>query len=133
MTSQTNNRDKRRAPRRRRQGARRRYTFITDTQRLKFLSLLQHTQMTIKQASTLCEIPYENAKLINKIYNEDGRLYRMNKICQHIEIEVPSEVLQAPAVQPSSHLPHGPQTFSKTQIHNNTTNRRTQSSGSGPE
>lgn len=36
--------------------------------------------MTIKRAAWLARIPYENAKLINKVYKFDGRAHRLNRI-----------------------------------------------------
>ena len=36
--------------------------------------------MRINKAAEMCDIPYENAKLINKVYLAEGRKYRIRTI-----------------------------------------------------
>lgn len=56
------------------------YQFISDTQRKELLALLEDPAISIKQASRLCNIPYENAKLINRVYKNEGRTKRLKQI-----------------------------------------------------
>ena len=53
------------------------YKLINDEQRAHFLELVNIQKLNIKQAATLANIGYENAKIINKIYKEDGRDFRL--------------------------------------------------------
>ena len=56
------------------------YKFITDLQRQQFLDCMLQPRTTIKQAALNCNIPYENAKLINRVYNNEGRAHRLKSI-----------------------------------------------------
>ena len=62
---------------------------------------METQQMTIRTASKRCNIPYENAKLINRIYVRQGRRNRlrdMSKLaalrCEALEVWDPEHLPQ---------------------------------------
>lgn len=56
------------------------YYNVTNEQRERFVHLLDTTSMRICDAARRCDIPYENAKVINKIYKRQGRVHRRYRI-----------------------------------------------------
>ena len=54
------------------------YQQVPNSDRLFLLDLIHRQGMMINKAARRCNIPYENAKLINKIYMAEGRKARLN-------------------------------------------------------
>ena len=56
------------------------YKFIPNQRRLKFIDMIYNHQATIKEAAIKCAIPYENAKVLNRLFKKEGRILRKNKL-----------------------------------------------------
>lgn len=56
------------------------YTFISDDQLEVFIDLIYKGKKSIKQAARATNIPYENAKVLNRLFQKEGRVYRINSI-----------------------------------------------------
>ena len=53
------------------------YKYICDEARQRLIYLIHTEQMNIKNAAEICDIPYENAKVINKVFIDEGRVKKM--------------------------------------------------------
>ena len=51
---------------------------VSNSQRVQLLDLIHNQKHTITKAAQIANIKYENAKLINKIYIQQGRLNKIN-------------------------------------------------------
>ena len=58
--------------------------------------------MSIRRAAKLCDIPYENAKLINRIHKSEGRLHRLKRIITKDEEKQPLTEAPKPPKTPRS-------------------------------
>ncbi|CDW80058.1 UNKNOWN [Stylonychia lemnae] len=56
----------------------RKYIQINDEQRRQFLRLVHQEGFSISKASKLASIPYDNAKVINRIYQREQRVNKIN-------------------------------------------------------
>ena len=50
---------------------------MSNSERQRLLDLIHREGFKINKAAEMCDIPYENAKLINKIFLAEGRKERM--------------------------------------------------------
>jgi transposase len=50
---------------------------VSDQQRMLFIDLVQNKQMLIREAAEITNIGYENAKVINRVFKQDGRNIRL--------------------------------------------------------
>jgi transposase len=53
------------------------YRLVSDELRQKLLSMVHDEQYTLKEAAKILNIGYENAKIINRAYRQDGRSSRI--------------------------------------------------------
>ena len=58
------------------------YKYIPDEDRERLIHLVHTEGETIKKAAEMCNIPYENAKVINKVFVDEGRTLKMRRTGQ---------------------------------------------------
>ena len=61
------------------------YKRVNDEVRLKFLRLVHVENYNMKDAAKELDIGYENAKIINRKYKQEGRLTRLSTLRRQIE------------------------------------------------
>ena len=60
--------------------SRRHYQSISNDKRVELIRLVHEEKRSVKDAAKMLEIPYENAKAINKVYKREGRVEK--KTCK---------------------------------------------------
>ena len=58
--------------------------YIPDEDRERLIHLVHTEGETIKKAAEMCNIPYENAKLIHRIFLREGRRNRLRYMGKHL-------------------------------------------------
>jgi len=56
----------------------RQYTQVTDEQRAALVHLIHEDGLSIAQAAKRAEVPYDNAKAINRTYLKERRIIKIN-------------------------------------------------------
>lgn len=56
----------------------RQYVQVTDQQRSQLVNLIHHHKYSIAKASKVTNIPYDNAKAINRTYTREQRVKKIN-------------------------------------------------------
>ena len=56
----------------------RQYVQVTDEQRMELIRLIHQENHSIAKASKLADIPYDNAKAINRTYLKERRVSKIN-------------------------------------------------------
>ena len=56
----------------------RQYVQVTDEQRKELVRLIHHHNYSIAKASKATDVPYDNAKAINRTYIKENRINKIN-------------------------------------------------------
>ena len=56
----------------------RQYTQVTDEQRGELVRLIHEESLSIAKAAKMADIPYDNAKAINRTYLKEQRIIKIN-------------------------------------------------------
>jgi molybdenum-dependent DNA-binding transcriptional regulator ModE len=56
----------------------RQYTQVTDQQRAELVRLIHDEGLSIAQAAKKADVPYDNAKAINRTYLKEKRIIKIN-------------------------------------------------------
>ena len=56
----------------------RQYTQVTDLQRAELVKLIHEQGLSIAQAAKRSDVPYDNAKAINRTYMRERRINKIN-------------------------------------------------------
>ena len=72
----------------------RQYVQVTDEQRKELVRLIHEHNFSIARASKATEIPYDNAKAINRTYLKEARINKINYQQRYLNSKARKERLQ---------------------------------------